>query len=126
MNRKQLIVVLAICASVSGMATGAQAPDDRPALTLMRAINTAENAVRQSSGTYISLAQLIDHPAMGRVKANVAINGHEITHEGRRVRLLLSPNAMQYQAMIVPSDACSTSLFSDESGLIYTAKGLGC
>ena len=128
MNWKQLTVVMTICASIGVIAARAQAPDDeRPAaITVMRAINTAENATRQAGGKYVPLAELLDHAAMGRVRPNIATDGNTITHRGAQLRLALSADAMGYQVMVVPAQTCGTAVFSDERGLIYAGKVLDC
>lgn len=98
----------------------------RAGITVMRAINTAENAVRQESGKYTELADLLNHGAMARVRADIVVNGNLITHRGQQLRLALTPDAMQYQVMVVPAETCGTAIFSDERGLIYTGKVLDC
>jgi hypothetical protein len=128
MNRRHFILAIAICAPFAGIAARAQAPDDdrRAAITVMRAINTAENAVRQTGGKYVELAALLDHRSMGGVKPNIAANGNLIFHKGAQLRLALSADASQYQVMVVPVDTCGVAVFSDERGLIYTGKVLDC
>jgi len=128
MTRKQLILAGTICASMAVAAAHAQAPDDerRAAITVMRAINTAENAVRQAGGKYVELAALLEHRSMGGVKPNIAANGNLIFHKGAQLRLALSADASQYQVMVVPVDTCGVAVFSNELGLIYTGKVLDC
>lgn len=127
MNRSIVILFLAVCATVAVTAR-AQAPDDerRAAITVMRAINTAENAIKQSGGKFVPLEALLNHQAMGRVRANIAVSGNAITHQGAQLRLALSADAMQYHVMVVPAATCGTAVFSDERGLIYTGKVLDC
>ena len=95
-------------------------------IAVMRAINTAENAVRQESGKYVELADLLNHGAMSRVRADIVVNGSAITHRGQQLRLALTRDAMRYQVMVVPAETCGTAIFSDERGLIYTGKVLDC
>jgi hypothetical protein len=128
--KTRLIAMLAFTVVLSGIALVATQPapadDQRAAITVMRAINTAENAVRQSGGKFVPLAQLVDHPMMARVKANIAVDGNTITHQGAQLRLALSADASGYQVMVVPASTCGTAVFSDERGLIYTGKVLDC
>ena len=129
MMRRSLFILAGIVVAVSVSAASLQqSPDEerRAAITAMRAINTAENAIRQSTGKYVELAALLDHPMMGRVKANITVTGSVVTHQGARVRLTLSADASQYQAMVVPVATCGTAAFSDERGLIYAGKVLDC
>jgi hypothetical protein len=128
--KRNLLTMLAIATTVAGLAASStQQPGDderRAAVTVMRAINTAENAIRQSSGKYVELAALLDHPMMSRVKTNIVVNGNTVTHVGAQVRLALSADAAGYQVMVVPATTCGTAAFSDERGLIYTGKVLDC
>ena len=101
-------------------------PERRAGITVMRAINTAEAAARSQSGKYLDLADLINHPMMGGVRAEITTNGSDVFFQGRQLRLLLSPDGSQYQAMVVPADSCGYAIFSDERGMIYTGKVLDC
>jgi hypothetical protein len=118
-----LLMVAFTLPVVSG--AGAQSPDDerRAAITLLRAINTAEAAVHRS-GHYVALAELIDHPSMGRVKPDIIANGGSVTYHGAQVRLALSADASQYVVTVVTGAPNYTAAFSDERGVIYTGKAL--
>ena len=126
--RDRLIMLVAFTCILTGIALVAtqSSPDDerRAAITALRAINTAENAVKGRGGKYVPLAELIDHPAMARVKPNFVANGNSYTHAGAEVRLALSADATQYVVTIVSSAPNYTAAFSDERGLIYTGKAL--
>lgn len=126
--RFPILMIVMFAVAAGSAAPAQQAPDTalRAGITVMRAINTAENAVFQQTGKYIELADLLNHGALGRVRADIVVNGSVITHQGQRLRLALSADATQYHAMVVPADTCGTAVFSDEGGLIYTGKGLGC
>jgi hypothetical protein len=63
---------------------------------------------------------------MDGVRAEITTNGSDVFYQGRQLRLVLSPDGLQYQAMVVPADSCGTAIFSDERGLIYTGKVLDC
>jgi hypothetical protein len=128
MKPTSLILIVAWCAAMGVAAARAQAPDDerRAAVTVMRAINTAENAVKQSTGKYLELGALLEHRAMGGVKANFSANGQFFFHRGAQVRLVLAADGSGYQVMVVPVSTCGTAVFSNEGGLIYTGKVLDC
>jgi hypothetical protein len=102
-----------------------QSPDEerRAAITLLRAINTAEAAVNRS-GHYVALPELIDHASMARVKPDVVISGGAVTYHGAQVRLALSADAKQYVVTVVTGAPNYTAAFSDERGVIYTGKAL--
>lgn len=122
------IAVLVSLLSVAMSASSHQpAPDPvRAGITVMRAMNTAQNAARQSTGRYLELVDLLNHPAMSRVRGEIVVNGGAVTHQGQQLRLALSPDAMQYLVTVVPTDTCGTAVFSNEGGLIYTGKVLDC
>jgi hypothetical protein len=128
MTRLLTMMGLACALTTVAIAAGQPSPgnDMRAALAVMRAMNTAENAIKQSTGKYVELPALLDHPAMGRVKANLAVNGSAVTLQGAQVRLALTPEGTGYQVMVVPTATCGTAVFSDERGLIYTGKVLDC
>jgi hypothetical protein len=117
------------CVLASAAVAAIQQPADdgrRTGIMLMRTINTAEAAIHSKTGKYVELAQLVDHKMMGGVRADFATNGAFTFYQGRQVRLLLSPDGSQYQAMVVPVDSCGFAIFSDERGMIYTGKVLDC
>jgi hypothetical protein len=122
MNRTILTLMLAlILTTASGAAT--QSPDEerRAAITLLRAINTAEAAVHRS-GHYVALPELIDHASMARVKPDILIGGQAVTYQGAQVRLALSADATQY--VVTVTAPSYTAAFTDERGVIYTGKAL--
>jgi hypothetical protein len=126
MKPTSLMLVAAWCAAIGVAAAQAQAPDEerRAAITVLRAINTAENAVKASTGKFLPMAELLDHPMMARVKPNIAVNGNTFAHGGAGIRLALSADATQYVVTVVPAATSGTAAFTDERGLIYTGKAL--
>jgi len=126
---RRIIMLFAMTVVLTGIAIAAQAPTDpelRDAITVMRAINTAENAVRQTGGKYVPLVTLVDQAFMTRVRPNIVVNGDVVTYMDAQVRLVLPADALQYQVMVMPRQSCGPAVFSDERGVIYTGKGLGC
>lgn len=126
----RLITMLGVASILASAAVAATQPtaDDgrRAAITVLRAINTAENAVKQRTSKYVHLTELLEHQAMGRVKPNLAVNGSVVTHQGATIRLAVSTDGAQYQVSVVPGNTCGWAAFSDERGLIYTGKVLDC
>jgi len=131
LNRPALAFLL-FTVTLSGIAIIAQqAPADdgrRNAIVVMRAINTAENAVRQRGGKYVPMAELVEHPAMGGVKADIAVNvdGSTYAYKGGQLRLALAADATQYVVTFAPTETCGTASFTDERGMIYAGKVLDC
>jgi len=52
--------------------------------------------------------------------------GDVVTYMDAQLRLVLPADALQYQVMVMPRQSCGVAVFSDERGVIYTGKGLGC
>ena len=120
-------VLMSLVAAIAVISAQQSADEERRAgITVMRAINTAENAVRQTTGKFVPLADLLDHRFMSKVRPAIVVNGDTISHQGQQLRLALSADASQYQVMVVPAATCGIAVFSDERGLIYTGKVLDC
>lgn len=126
--KRRLVAIVAFTITLSAIAVIAQqTPNDadrRAAITVLRAINTAENAAKQKGGRYLPMAELIDQPAMGRVKPNIAISGATFTHAGAEIRVALSADATQYVVTVVSAAPTYTAAFTDERGVIYTGQAL--
>ena len=127
MNRTILSVFL-LAAALATVAVAARQPsaDDerRAAIKLLRAINTAENAAGGRARSYLPLAELLNHPAMGGVKADIAVSGNSFTYAGAQVRLALAADASQYVVTVVSGKPNYTAAFTDERGVIYTGEAL--
>jgi hypothetical protein len=123
---RTIAVVILLMTTALASTQPAGDPERAAAISLMRALNTAENAARQQTGKYLELSELINHRMMGGVRGQIETNGSVVFFQGRQLRLLLAPDGSQYQAMVVPVDACGTAVFSDERGMIYTGKVLDC
>jgi hypothetical protein len=127
----RLLSMVAIVVLLAGVVIGARfqpSGDDqrRAAIAAMRMINTAEHAIKNRDGKFVHLAELLAHPAMGRVKADFAVNGGVVMYHGSTVRLAVSTDGAQYQVSVLPGETCGWAAFSDERGLIYTGKVLDC
>ena len=123
---RTIALVIVVTTGVTVSTQPSSDDERRAAITLMRAINTAEAAINSRNGQYVHLTELLEHPAMGRVKPNIAVSGGVATHQGATIRLALSSDGKQYQVSVVPADTCGWAAFSDERGLIYTGKVLDC
>jgi hypothetical protein len=126
MNRTILSMLL-IAAALATVAVAARQPsaedERRAAITLMRAINTGENAVAsKNGGKYVSLLELIEHSAMTRVRPNITVSGNTFTHQGAQIRLALSADATQY--IVTSVSPSGVAAFTDERGVIYTGESL--
>jgi hypothetical protein len=43
-----------------------------------------------------------------------------------RLLMILSTNARSYQLSLVPMEGCAEAWFSDQRGVIYSGRALGC
>jgi len=128
MNRVLTMFGIAcVLASVAAAAGTQSSSDDerRDAIRLLRAINTAENAVASRNGRkYVSLQELIEHPQMGGVKPDITMSAGAVTYQAAQIRLALSADASQYVVTVVSGAPNYTAAFTDERGVIYTGEAL--
>jgi hypothetical protein len=126
MNRVLTMLGIAcVLASVAAAATQPSPEDERrDGIRLMRSINNAELRVRQQSGKYVAIAELLEQPMMGGVKPDISVSGTSVTFKGAQIRLALSADGTQYVATVVSGAPNYTAVVTDESGLIYTGTVL--
>ena len=124
----RLLTMLGVACVLAGATIVAMqpSPEDarRDAIRLLRAMNTAENAARAKGGSYLQLADLLNHPQMGGVKSDFTLSGSTYAYKGAQVRLALSADATQYVVTVVSDAPNYTAAFTDERGVIYTGKAL--
>jgi hypothetical protein len=93
----------------------------------MRTINTAEAEIFIKDHQYASLEDLLQHRSF-QPSANspVATDHTAGQFKGYKVAVISSADGQHYVAKYAPTSGCSAALFSDESGVIFTATPLGC
>jgi hypothetical protein len=101
------------------------------ALGLMRMINTLQVAPFQGPRhQYVSLEELVAQPhekAHELLLSTVLLKDNTTgTLKNYTVSIVVSAEGQHYIAEILSSSSCGLALFSNESGIIYTATGLGC
>jgi hypothetical protein len=106
------------------------------ALATVRMVNTAESYAHRARGKYLPLDQLI---SSGSLKQAAAMNpdfgsaysqlkpekGPEIL-DGFDLGMLVSFDGAAYKFSLDNKERCGTTYFSDERGLIYAGRPLGC
>jgi hypothetical protein len=113
---------------------GAQAPSEsandsaREAVTILRAVNTAEAELNATAGGYGSVATVLASPRFkemfpGRASTTDAATA---TVGQSTLVLVVSEDQHRYQALITPSEACGVAMFTSQVGLIYKGRALGC
>ncbi|HLZ49969.1 MAG TPA: hypothetical protein VKP61_04410 [Candidatus Acidoferrum sp.] len=101
------------------------------ALGLMRMINTFQVApVQGPRHQYVSLEELVaqrHEKAHELLLSTVLLKDSSTgTLKNYTVSIVVSADGQHYVAQLISSSSCASALFSNESGVIYTARGLGC
>jgi hypothetical protein len=115
------------------LAAGAQAPPApasdpaREAVMILRAVNTVQARMSHPAGAFGSLSKVLESP-MFKAQFNDASGTDSATATiGQRTLVLVaSDDQKHYQAMVTPTDKCGLTMFTNETGLIYSGRVLGC
>jgi len=127
-----VISVVALVCLVAGTVSGqipapAQNDPARTNIVLLRAINTIEAAWAGGSGKYRPLAAVLDAPTFKERFPEAALaDSSSSTVAGHRLVLVVSDDQKHYQAMVWSGEPCAVAMFTNENGLIYSGRGLGC
>jgi hypothetical protein len=132
-------LVLLFCLMGSVLATVARPyPQEKPdelseaeALGLVRTINTFQVAPFQGPRhQYVSLEELVaqrHEKAHELLLSTVLLKDSSTgTLKNYTVSIVVSADGQHYVLEMLSSPSCGLALFSNESGIIYTARGLGC
>lgn len=97
------------------------------ALELVRLLNTAQAESWLTSSSYQARANLLKHRLVSRQSMPVVVQDDTLGEiRGYKLSVLVSGDGKRYHLALVPVSGCSVAFFSNESGLIYTGKTLGC
>ena len=128
----KLAAALGVVALLGPLA-GAQEPPEpenepsRQAVIILRAVNTVEWRLGGPRGGFGSLAQVLAAPAFkDQFKEAAAVDSATATVAARTLVLLTSEDKKRYHAQVAPRDKCGVVMFTNESGLIYSGRALGC
>lgn len=107
------------------------------ALTTVRLVNTAQSYAHRSGGKYLPLEQLIATGALKQAaetnsdfnsaytKLNLQKSGAML--EGFELAVIVSSDGTRYELSVNNAkESCGPAYFSDQRGLIYVGKALGC
>jgi hypothetical protein len=128
-------LLLAMSFSVTMASEAPQAHGNR-ALATVRMINTAEAWARRTNAKYLSLADLV---ATGSLQQAAGMNedlaftysqlklehGNNLLH-GFDFALVVSSEGDAYQFSLSQKESCGSVYFSDQRGIIYAGRALGC
>lgn len=131
-----LLAVSWLCSSLVG-ADKPAAPAPKLAVNLVRLTNTAEMQEFQSKHRFLPWEDLFNSPAWRSARTQneerfslkgITLGRAPEVIPGFEMRLALGPGQSHYQLALISkeSSSCGTSYFSDERGLIYEAKPMGC
>jgi hypothetical protein len=101
------------------------------ALGAMRTINTFQAvAFQEPRHQYLSLDELVSQPHRNDheqwLTSLPLLDGSAGTLKNYRVSVIVSPDRQHYAAQLIGFSSCGLTVFSNESGIIYTGRGLGC
>ena len=96
-------------------------------VVMLRVVNTVEARMRGAGGTFVPLAEVLEAPMLKSSFSEASLT--EPTRAlivGRSLVLVLAEDRKHYQAMVSPAEQCGIGVFTNESGLIYSGRALGC
>jgi len=105
------------------------------AVELIRLVNTTETDVFMRTHQYAPIDSVLDHKFMKGSGIQVDQPGlTSATYKNYSLLVTVSPDYMHYVAELIPaqasgataSEACATAVFSNEKGIIYAGRALGC
>jgi hypothetical protein len=128
------LIVLVTLLSAHGVAWEAIAQNppqslefEREALTLLRMVNTAQSELRRQRPTVADLNELLADAGLKELFRNAKASDAVTAVVGpHTLTLVRDENHTRYQAMVTASERCSVAFFTNESGLIYRGRALGC
>jgi hypothetical protein len=112
----------------NGQAPPAAANDNlHEAVVILRVVNTVQAQLSRLAGTYGSLAQVLAAPMFKEQFSSPSRIDSATAAIGKRTLVLVaSEDQKHYQAMVTPTDKCAVIVFTNETGLIYSGRALGC
>ena len=99
----------------------------REAVVMLRMLNTAQASLNGDSGTYRPLTTVLGTELFTqRYGALTTIDPTTVVVNGQKLALILIDGGKRYVASVTPAEPCGQAAFTNESGLIYTGRALGC
>ena len=129
MNVAAFLLVVAMLPAQSGTEQNADQLSKLEAVELVRAINTLELSYRSTEGEYVSLEVLLLNPKFDEMEiAPTIADPYAATLKDYKLSIVTFAEGEQYKLSLVPTGEpyCRPALFSDQIGVIYPGKSLGC
>ena len=124
---KLLILGLVALTSSSQGVPPKPADPFKEGVVILRVLNTVQAEMNPKSGGYVALSAVLEAPRLKGSFSEVSISGPtKALVGGRGLVLVLSEDRKHYQAMVLPADQCGIGVFTNENGLIYSGRALGC
>lgn len=114
-------------ATQTSPSTSAEQLTQEEALRWVRNINTAQVQPFVQEKSYLSLDGLFTRGALPRLAALATLTT-PISATVKNYNLVVSPSTdgKRYHLSLVPKSGCEPAFFSNESGIIFVGKALGC
>lgn len=94
---------------------------------MLRVLNTVEAEMSRTRGAFAPLSAVLEAPMLRSSFSEASLaDPTKAMVGGRTLVLVLAEDRRHYQAMVVPAEACGIGVFTNESGLIYSGRALGC
>ena len=105
------------------------------AVTFVRLINTAEAYAHRAQGRYVSFPELVSSGALNKAaemntdftSAFADLDLHNRAPvQGFDLAIIVSADGGAYKLSLTAKQDCVEAFFTDERGIIYTGKPIGC
>jgi hypothetical protein len=122
------LLIISLLAVTGATQVPAPKPADplREGVVILRVLNTVE-AEMNRKGAFVPLSAVLEAPMLksGFPEATLSEPTKALVG-GRTLVFVLSEDRKHYQAMVPPTESCGIGVFTNESGLIYSGRALGC
>jgi hypothetical protein len=113
--------------------SASQAEPPKPAdpikegILMLRVLNTVAAEMNHKGGTFVGLSAILESPMLRKSFSEASLaDPTRAVVGGRTLVLVLAEDRKHYQAMVLPAEQCGVGVFTNESGLIYSGRALGC
>ena len=119
--------VLAVSAAASQGVSPKPGDPFKEGILMLRVLNTVEAEMNHTGGTFVPLSAVLEAPMLRSSFSEASLTDPtKAMVGGRSLVLVLAEDRKHYQAMVLPTESCGTGVFTNESGLIYSGRALGC
>lgn len=99
----------------------------KKALRIMRALNTAQAELLRNSRSYGTLNELSASAAFQSIGESLTPkDSYSAGVADYQLSVITTADKSRYEARLVSDERCTVALFTNETGIIYAGKSLGC